>query len=87
MTFASWAGKNGLHLISDEIYANSVFENSAAKVKRFTSIVELEYEKVIDKSMVHVLYGISKDFCANGLRLGFIYTRNAGLIKAMSSIR
>ncbi|PLB54002.1 PLP-dependent transferase [Aspergillus steynii IBT 23096] len=85
--FASFCGQHNMHLISDEIYAFSVFANpEIPSAPNFTSILTLDLDKIIDPSHKHVLYGASKDFCANGLRLGFIFTKNEGIIGAMSSI-
>ncbi|KAH6612180.1 pyridoxal phosphate-dependent transferase [Boeremia exigua] len=87
MEFAALCGENGLHLISDEIYALSVFSNPAASGStRFTSLMSLNLNGNIDASLLHILYGASKDFCANGFRLGFVCTKNKGVITAMSSI-
>ena len=86
--FASICGKHDLHLISDEIYAKSVFPNlSTPKAVPFVSTLSLDLDGVIDKTRHHVLYGASKDFCANGLRLGFVCTQNQGIMGALSSIR
>lgn len=85
---ASFCGRHKLHLISDEIYAKSVFENpQAQEAVPFTSVLALDLADRIDSRLVHVLYGASKDFCANGLRLGALYTRNQGLHDAVSSNR
>ncbi|KAL7769986.1 hypothetical protein ACKLNR_001370 [Fusarium oxysporum f. sp. zingiberi] len=85
--FASICGKHGLHFISDEIYAKSVFLNpSTPKAVPFVSTLSLGLGGFIDKTRHHVLYGASKDFCANGLRLGFVCTRNQGIMGALSSI-
>lgn len=85
--FASFCSRHRLHLISDEIYAKSVFPNPAiSEQATFVSILSLDLRQVIDPVFVHVLYGASKDFCANGLRLGAVCTRNEGLIGALSSI-
>ncbi len=35
---------------------------------------------------VHVIFGMSKDFCASGLRLGCLHSRNAALNKAMVNL-
>lgn len=86
--FASFCGKNGLHFISDEIYAKSVFDNPMIpNPTSFFSTLALDLRDVIDPALFHVLYGASKDFCANGLRIGFICTKNEGLLGAISSIR
>ncbi|RJE19305.1 hypothetical protein PHISCL_08362 [Aspergillus sclerotialis] len=85
--FASFCGKEGLHFISDEIYAKSLFPNPAIpNPTPFISALALDLDNVIDPTFVHVLYGASKDFCANGLRLGFVCTKNEGVVGAMSSI-
>ncbi|KAL3305054.1 cutinase transcription factor 1 beta [Colletotrichum asianum] len=79
--------KNRLHFISDEIYAKSVFPNSAISGQAsFVSVLSLDLHNVIDANLLHVLYGASKDFCANGLRLGMVYTKNEAMLGAMSSI-
>ncbi|KAK4189482.1 putative 1-aminocyclopropane-1-carboxylate synthase [Podospora australis] len=83
---ATFCGQNNLHLISDEIYANSVFANpQAPDAIPFTSILSLDLSDRIDRERVHVAYGASKDFCANGLRLGMLYTRSEGLMGAIAS--
>ncbi|KAH8598679.1 pyridoxal phosphate-dependent transferase [Bisporella sp. PMI_857] len=85
--FASFCGRHRLHFIADEIYAKSVFLNPAIpSVTHFSSTLALDLCDVIDPTRTHVLYGASKDFCANGLRLGLICTRNEGIIGAISSI-
>ncbi|KAI0173471.1 putative acc synthase [Hypoxylon sp. FL1284] len=84
---AQFCGHNSLHLIIDEVFANSVYENpQAAGVVPFTSILRLSLEDVIDRQLIHVAYGMSKDFGATGLRLGVLHSRNQGLIAAVSSI-
>ncbi|KAJ5776381.1 PLP-dependent transferase [Penicillium nucicola] len=85
--FALFCGKNDLHLISDEIYAFSGFQNPEAPLlDTFTSILALDLDSSIDPTRKHVLYSASKDFCANGLRMGFVYTVNEGIMGAISSI-
>lgn len=86
--FASFCGRNRLHFISDEIYAKSVFSNPAIPIPMpFISTLSLDLRDVIDPALTHILYGASKDFCANGLRLGFVCTKNEGIMGAISSIR
>ncbi|KAK3987206.1 putative 1-aminocyclopropane-1-carboxylate synthase [Cladorrhinum sp. PSN332] len=83
---ASFCARHNLHLISDEIYAQSVFSNpKAPNAVPFTSILNLDLADRIDSRLVHVTYGASKDFCANGLRLGMLYTRNKGLMSVAAS--
>lgn len=72
----------------DEIYAQSVFENpSAPDAAPFASVLSIDLDGIIDRNLVHIMYGISKDFCANGARLGVLVTRNEGLLGAVAGLR
>ncbi|KAI1025290.1 hypothetical protein LB504_010024 [Fusarium proliferatum] len=85
--FASICGQNDLHFISDEIYAKSTFNSPAIHdAVPFLSTLSLDLSRILDETRHHVLYGASKDFCANGLRLGLVCTRNEGVMGALSSI-
>ena len=54
-------GKLDLHLISDEIYGLSVFENPGMQNSvPFTSILSLNAEGLMDPKKVHMQWGISK---------------------------
>lgn len=84
---ARFCGRHGLHLISDEIFAQSVYETTlGANAVPFTSVLSLDLSGCIDRRFVHVAYGMSKDFCANGLRLAALHSRNQGLLVAVTSI-
>ncbi|KAI0479733.1 putative acc synthase [Xylaria cf. heliscus] len=84
---ARFCGSNNLHLISDEIFAKSVYENPrASHAMPFTSVISLDLSDCIARHLVHVAYGVGKDFCASGLRIGVLLSRNDGLISAVSSI-
>ncbi|KAF5686669.1 aspartate aminotransferase [Fusarium denticulatum] len=75
--YMSLCGKLGLHLIVDEIYALSVFEN--AKMRNtvpFTSILSLQANGLMDPRKVHVQWGLSKDFGATGLRIGCLISQS-----------
>ena len=79
--------KYSLHLISDEIYALSVWNNSVDDLDEapppFRSVLSIDTQGVIDPARVHVLWGTSKDFGANGIRLGVLVSQdNEALIKA-----
>ncbi|KAI9673631.1 MAG: hypothetical protein M1817_002268 [Caeruleum heppii] len=78
--------KYQVHLISDEIYALSVFQNPDANPLPFTSVLSIDPAGTIDSDRVHVLYGMSKDFGAGGLRLGCLVTRNLELTQAVRAI-
>ncbi|KAL2803026.1 pyridoxal phosphate-dependent transferase [Aspergillus granulosus] len=67
-----------MHLISDEIYALSVWENRVDKdipFAQFESLLSRDTMGLIDPHLVHVLWGISKDFGANGLRVGAVISQ------------
>lgn len=67
-----------VHLISDEIYALSIFENTVDEhpsPPKFESVLSIDPTGIIDPGLVHVLWGMSKDFGANGFRLGVIISQ------------
>ncbi|XRM46877.1 hypothetical protein ABZX51_009900 [Aspergillus tubingensis] len=82
IAIARFCGKHKIHFISDEIYANTVFSNPGSNAPNFTSVLSLDLDDIIDPRLVHVLYGMSKDFGASGLRLGVLQSRNEDLIQA-----
>ncbi|KAJ5210753.1 Pyridoxal phosphate-dependent transferase major region subdomain 2 [Penicillium cf. griseofulvum] len=70
--------KYQVHFISDEIYALSVFENTVDEQPepvKFESALSIDLTDIIDPRLVHVLWGMSKDFGANGIRLGVIISQ------------
>ncbi|KAL4894299.1 pyridoxal phosphate-dependent transferase [Aspergillus ambiguus] len=78
-----------MHLISDEIYALSVWHNRVdadVSFVPFQSVLSIDTTGIIDPDLVHVLWGMSKDFGANGLRVGAIISQsNPGLQKALEA--
>lgn len=81
--------KYRIHLVSDEIYALSIWENKEDKTASndFVSVLSIPLEGIIDSYLVHVLHGMSKDFCANGLRMGWIISPdNVAFNKTLKSI-
>ncbi|GJC96123.1 ACC synthase [Colletotrichum higginsianum IMI 349063] len=71
--------EHDMHLISDEIYALSVWDNTLdtdpAPVP-FESCLSIDTAGVMDPHRLHVLWGMSKDFGANGIRLGAIVSQH-----------
>lgn len=70
--------KYHIHLISDEIYALSVWENTVDEGPppvTFESALSIDLNGIIDPQLVHVLWGMSKDFGANGVRVGVIISQ------------
>ena len=83
------SNKYKIHLLSDEIYALSIYDNKASApnpVPYFHSVLSLDVERYIDPKYVQFIYGLSKDFAASGLRIGFLYTQNAELLQAVSAL-
>ncbi|KAK9704542.1 hypothetical protein K7432_010122 [Basidiobolus ranarum] len=81
-----FANRNGLHVISDEIYALSAFNE--VDQTPFVSVYSLpNLEALIDPKLVHLVWSFSKDFCANGLRVGVVLSPyNSELIEALQSV-
>ena len=82
--------KHRIHLISDEIYALSVWENTvddlSSPTTPFHSALSIDTAGIIDPSLVHVLWGFSKDFGANGIRLGMVISQaNPSMLMAMAT--
>jgi aspartate/methionine/tyrosine aminotransferase len=70
--------KYRVHFISDEIYALSVWENTIdidVPLEPFTSCLSIDPAGIIEPSRVHVIWGMSKDFGANGIRVGAIISQ------------
>lgn len=70
ISFLEFAKKYDLHVIMDEIYALSVWGD-----QNFESILAYD-ENEVDWDKTHFVWGFSKDFCSNGLRVGCLVTYN-----------
>jgi len=80
----AWAAtKPNLHLVSDELYALSVFGKDA----KFTSVMGevRDYPELRDQR-THVVWAFSKDFGASGFRVGAIHTRNHAVHDAFANL-
>lgn len=49
--------KYKIHLLSDEIYAGSVYDVPDKHAVKFTSVLSFDYTPYIHPDFVHVLYG------------------------------
>ncbi|KAF4972381.1 hypothetical protein FSARC_1040 [Fusarium sarcochroum] len=82
--------KYKVHFISDEIYALSVWPNTIDEYPPpipFESALTIDTTDIIDPERVHVLWGMSKDFGANGIRVGAIVSQaNASLHAAIVAV-
>ncbi|KAI4251418.1 MAG: hypothetical protein LQ352_004859 [Teloschistes flavicans] len=80
--------RHRIHLISDEIYAMTIYQTPHnASALPFTSVLAIDTADLIDPSLLHVVYGMSKDFSGNGLRCGVLLSpANPSLLKSLKSI-
>ncbi|CDF35358.1 unnamed protein product [Chondrus crispus] len=74
-----WARANGLHVVFDEVYANSVH----AEGKEFCSVASALQGDLGDD--VHVVWSFSKDFCLSGARVGILYSQNRDLMRSVDA--
>ncbi|EJT98133.1 1-aminocyclopropane-1-carboxylate synthase [Dacryopinax primogenitus] len=89
LAYARFCQKHNIHLISDEVYAYSVFSTSDnPNPEPFVSVFSIDFlkEAQCDPARVHILYGMSKDFCCNGLRAAALISQyNPSLLAAVKS--
>ena len=67
-----FCAKHNLHYISDEIYGLSVLPESEEEEDAgppFISALAVANDELIPRSHVHVLWSLSKDLAASGIRL------------------
>ncbi|KAG5839062.1 hypothetical protein ANANG_G00200940 [Anguilla anguilla] len=76
----TWTARNELHAIVDEVYMLSVFDESAS----FRSV--LSFDRLPDVQRTHVMWGMSKDFAAAGLRMGLVYSQNQDFVLALTQL-
>ena len=89
LTVARWALDRGLHVVVDEVYASSAFDAGEGEGAGARFVSALRFEDALGdaaKTRLHVVYGLSKDFCASGYRVGVLRTRNEGIIRAMDNV-
>ncbi|KAL8810451.1 MAG: hypothetical protein Q9223_007756 [Gallowayella weberi] len=74
-----------IHLISNEVYAKSIYNTpSNTTATPFSSTLSIPTNTLIDPALVHILYGMSKDFSSNGLRCGVLLSQSNPSILACS---
>ncbi|BGP56596.1 hypothetical protein JCM8202v2_004222 [Rhodotorula sphaerocarpa] len=77
VAYCHFAEKHNLHLIVDEIYALSTYESDFVNPQPFVSVLSLDplVDAGCNPSRIHCVYGPSKDFGVNGLRLGVLVSQ------------
>ncbi|KAM0755853.1 PLP-dependent transferase [Meredithblackwellia eburnea MCA 4105] len=89
LAYCRFAEKYNIHLISDEIYALSTFTTpDLPDAQPFVSVLSLDplAEAGCSPSRIHCIYGSSKDWSSNGLRIGALISQaNEELHRAMES--
>ncbi|XP_042197274.1 1-aminocyclopropane-1-carboxylate synthase-like protein 1 isoform X2 [Callorhinchus milii] len=78
--FLEFAKRYKLHVIVDEVYMLSVFGDACS----FQSVLSLQ--RLPDPQRTHVMWGISKDLAASGLRVSTLYTANMDIISALGQL-
>ncbi|KXS93441.1 hypothetical protein AC579_416 [Pseudocercospora musae] len=77
-----------IDLLSDEVYAQSWLPSKdCPEPEPFVSILNFDLKKYINPALIQVIYAMSKDLCANGIRVGCIISPfNDELLAAFKSI-
>ena len=76
-----WARERSIHTVVDEIYALSVHRPTETP---FESVLKtMEGDQGDD---IHLLWALSKDFCASGFRIGVLHSRNEALLRALANL-
>jgi aspartate/methionine/tyrosine aminotransferase len=75
-----FAAEKQLHVIFDEIYALSMFDDQPT----FPSA--LNYQSIVDPERTHFVWSFSKDFALSGLRLGVAYAGSSDLCSVAGSV-
>jgi 1-aminocyclopropane-1-carboxylate synthase len=81
-----WAVGRKMHVIVDEIYANSLFDDGPMRFRSVLStLAERDGEELLSP-YIHVAWGMAKDFGASGLRVSGLYSANDELHSAFSNL-
>ncbi|CAA6667459.1 unnamed protein product [Spirodela intermedia] len=77
----NFVAKEGIHLVSDEIYSGTVFNPP-----NFVSAQEVANGKDDVAGRVHIVYSLSKDLGLPGFRVGAIYSDNEAVVAAATKM-
>ncbi|MCJ1433827.1 hypothetical protein MMC27_003192 [Xylographa pallens] len=80
--------KHQIHFISDEVYALSTFSTPTNTTSQpFVSVLSIDLRDLIDSRLVHLVYGMSKDFSSNGFRAGVLVSQsNFDMMRSIKSV-
>jgi aspartate/methionine/tyrosine aminotransferase len=91
-----WARERKVHLVSDEIYAGSVYEkrNADTGMDTFESALSLAADPSTNTEeqglglgpYIHFVYALSKDMALSGLRVGVTYSENKAIRLPMQKL-
>ncbi|KAL7167606.1 hypothetical protein ACSBR2_038130 [Camellia fascicularis] len=70
-SIVSFINEKNIHLVADEIYAATVFNQPG-----FISIAEIIEEIDCNRDLIHIVYSLSKDMGFPGFRVGIVYSYN-----------
>ncbi|XP_059276266.1 1-aminocyclopropane-1-carboxylate synthase-like [Lycium ferocissimum] len=80
----SFINSKNIHLVCDEIYAATVFDQP-----KFISVSEIVEEMIgCNQDLIHIVYSLSKDLGFPGFRVGIVYSYNdtvVNIARKMSS--
>ncbi|CAH1785937.1 unnamed protein product [Owenia fusiformis] len=80
--FLEFAHSKKLHVIMDEIFALSVFDEHS----KFHSLLRLHLMLLPDPWRIHTIWGFSKDLGLSGLRCGVVHTKNPQIQTVFKSL-
>ncbi|OUM70006.1 hypothetical protein PIROE2DRAFT_29491, partial [Piromyces sp. E2] len=85
LLFCNFAKSHGLIVICDEIYGLSTWRDITEENIEEGKCIE-DYHYLPDPENTHGLWGFSKDFCLNGLRIGCTISYSKTVMAAMQKI-
>lgn len=77
-TVVNFINQKRIHLISDEIYAATVFSHPS--FISVAEIIEQDTDIECDRDLIHIIYSLSKDMGFPGFRVGIIYSYNDSVV-------
>eukprot|EP01028_Stygiella_incarcerata_P005813 TRINITY_DN2412_c1_g1_i1.p1 TRINITY_DN2412_c1_g1~~TRINITY_DN2412_c1_g1_i1.p1 ORF type:complete len:450 (-),score=109.99 TRINITY_DN2412_c1_g1_i1:30-1379(-) len=78
-----WGQTHKIHMVFDEIYALSAYSEDPCEFVSAGNPMFGGHDQLSE--YVHIVWGMSKDFCVNGFRVGALYTNNEALRNAIGT--